>query len=281
MHFFYVDETGCTGADLTNADQPIFVLGGIDVTDEKWRETHGLIRETLRGFFGGTLPEDFELHATDLVNGKGLFASKERADRNALVHQLLDVIASRGHGIHFIGIDKAKLAGAAPCLHAVIDTRIPYQLGFNYLVTYIERYVGERLGRSARGMIILDEKDMYQDVIDRLTHYRRYDVPSVRKLKRLVEFSYPIDSVRHPMIQLSDLVIFLTRKFLEYDNGYRPGWPPEAKNFFAACYAKITDRVEWSTLIDCPGAEEAGAAASLVACHSTHRKQWRTDYQFE
>jgi hypothetical protein len=88
-------------------------------------------------------------------------------------------------------------------------------------VTYIERYVGDRLGRSARGMIILDEKDMYRDQIDRLTHYRRYDVPNVRKLKRIVEFSYPIDSVRHPMIQLSDLVIFLVRKFLESDNGYR------------------------------------------------------------
>ena len=41
-------------------------------------------------------------------------------------------------------------------------------------------------------MIILDEKEMYRDQIDRLTHYRRYDVPNVRKLKRIVEFSYPI-----------------------------------------------------------------------------------------
>ena len=177
--------------------------------------------------------------------------------------------------------DKAKLADVARGQHAVIDTHIPYQLGFNYLVTYIERYVSERLGRSARGMIILDKKDMYQDIIDRLTHYRRYDVPSVRKLKRIVEFSYPIDSVRHPMIQLSDLVIFLTRKFLECDNGYRLSWPPEAKNFFAACYKKITKRVQWSNLINCPGAEEAGAVASLAACHSTHRKQWRSHYQFE
>jgi Protein of unknown function (DUF3800) len=183
MNFFYVDETGCTGADLSNAEQPIFVIGGIDVTDEKWRDTHGLIRQTLRGFFGGTLPKNFELHATDLENGKGFFASKGRDDRNALTHKLLDVIASRGHSIHFVGIDKAKLAAAAASEHAVIDTKIPYQLGFNYLVTYIERYVSERLGRSARGMIILDEKDMYQDTIDALTHYRRYDVPNVRKIE--------------------------------------------------------------------------------------------------
>jgi hypothetical protein len=280
MHFFYIDETGCTGADLDSVDQPIFVIGGIDVTDEKWRETHGIIREKLRNFFGGTLPQNFELHAHELMNAEGFFADKEREDRNKLVHSLLDILAARGHGVHIVGIDKAKLAAAAPPQHAVIDCCIPYQLGFNYLVTYIERYVGERLGVTARGMIILDKKDMYQDQIDKLTHYRRYEVPNVRKLKRIVEFSYPVDSVRHPMIQLSDLVIFLTRKFLECDNGYRPDWPNEAKNFFAACYAKITDRTKWSTLIECPGEEEAGAVATLTACHSTHRRQWRSAYQF-
>jgi Protein of unknown function (DUF3800) len=279
MHFFYVDETGCTGADLNNADQPIFVIGGIDVTDEKWRKTHGVIRDTLKSFYGGTLPNNFELHANDLVNGQGFFTGKERADRNALVNSLLDVIAKRGHGIHFVGIDKGKLAAAAPAEHAIIDCRIPYQLGFNYLVTYIERYVSERLGKSARGMIILDEKDMYQDQIDKLTHYRRYDVPNARKLKRIVEFSYPIDSVRHPMIQLSDLVIFLVRKFLECDNGHRPAWPADAKNFFAQCYAKINDRVKWATLIECPGPEESGAATTLKSSHCTHRREWRANYQ--
>lgn len=279
MHFFYMDETGCTGADLGNAEQPIFVIGGIDVTDEKWRETHALIRETLAKFFDGKLPENFELHSAELVNGEGFFADKKRDDRNALVHSLLDVIARRGHGIHFVGINKARLAAAPLAEHAVIDCRIPYQLGFNYLVTYIERYVGERLGKTARGMIILDKKDIYQEQIDALTDFRRYEVPGVRKLKRIVEFSYPVNSIRHPMIQLSDLVIFLTRKFLECENGYRPDWSVEAKNFFATCYAKITDRTKWSDLIECPGPEEAGAATTLATCHSTHRRQWRAQYQ--
>ncbi|WP_316196968.1 DUF3800 domain-containing protein [Bradyrhizobium sp. SZCCHNS3053] len=279
MHFFYLDETGCTGADLKNVEQPIFVVGGVDVADEKWLGTQSAIREACMNFFGGKLPENFELHASELVNGEGFFADKGRENRNALAHSLLDVIAKRGHSVHFVGIDKAKLAASAPAEHLVIDCRIPYQLGFNYLVTYIERYVRERLGVSARGMIILDKKDIYQSQIDRLTHYRRYEVPSVRKLKRIVEFSYPIDSVRHSMIQLSDLVIFLTRKFLECENGYRPNWPVEAKNFFAACYAKIIDRTKWSGLIDCEGQEEAGAATTLTACHSTHRPQWRSYYQ--
>jgi hypothetical protein len=82
----------------------------------------------------------------------------------------------------------------------------------------------QTLSHSRCAFIILDEKDIYQEQIDKLTHFRRYEVPNVRKLKRIVEFSCPIDSVRHPMIQLSDLVIFLSRKFLECENGYRPNW---------------------------------------------------------
>jgi hypothetical protein len=35
MHFFYLDETGCTGPDLENPEQPIFVLGGISVSDDR------------------------------------------------------------------------------------------------------------------------------------------------------------------------------------------------------------------------------------------------------
>jgi len=36
MHFFYLDETEDTGTDLENAEQPIFVLGGVTVSDN-WR----------------------------------------------------------------------------------------------------------------------------------------------------------------------------------------------------------------------------------------------------
>ncbi len=34
MHFYYLDEAGCTGEDLNNPEQPIFVLGGLNVRDE-------------------------------------------------------------------------------------------------------------------------------------------------------------------------------------------------------------------------------------------------------
>lgn len=161
---------------------------------------------------------------------------------------------------------------------AIIDCKIPYLLGFNYLITYIEKYVREQLGRSARGMMILDHKEMFQAQIDRLIHYRRYEIPQVQQLKWIVEFSYPVDSTKHPLIQLSDLVIFLARKFFECEGGYRNEWPTEAKNFFAACYEKIRERTYRTTLVESLGVEENAVHFFLSECQATHQAQWRQRY---
>jgi hypothetical protein len=160
----------------------------------------------------------------------------------------------------------------------VVNCSIPYLLAFNYMVSYIEKYTKEMLGQTVRSMIILDKKDNYQPDIDAITNYRRYETVKARRLKWLVEFSYPVDSMRHPMVQVSDLVIFLVRKFLEADNGYRNGWPEAAKNFYASCYDKITKRVRWGTLINVDGREEQAAHSLLTSAHCTHRRQWKRHY---
>lgn len=280
MHFFYLDETGCTGGDLANQDQPVFVLGGVCVRDGGWPQTTEHIRLAVRDFFEGAVPQGFELHASELVNGEGEFKGYGRDDRNVLAHTILDLLTDRSHWIHFVGIEKQKLADAIRGgEHPIFDASVPYLLGFNYMISYIERFVKETLGSSARGMIIFDIKDDYHDKIDAITHYRRFEVAKARRLKWLVEFSYPVDSVRHPMVQVSDLAIFLVRKFLEVDNGYRPDWSDEAKAFFANCYDKISTRVKWKGLIDVPGREESAAHELLRAAHATARPQWRARYR--
>jgi hypothetical protein len=70
MHFFYLDETGCTGADLGNPEQPIFA-NGLSVTDEGWRKTTDAVQSAFSDFFGGAIPDGFELHAHELISGNG------------------------------------------------------------------------------------------------------------------------------------------------------------------------------------------------------------------
>jgi len=67
MHFFYIDESGCTGEDITCADQPIFVLGGVGLRDEGWNKTQTEWNKILTTYFDGELPNHFELHAHELL----------------------------------------------------------------------------------------------------------------------------------------------------------------------------------------------------------------------
>ena len=114
-----------------------------------------------------------------------------------------------------LAIDKSRLDGAANGNgHQIINCRIPYLIRFDYLTTLANQHIKDRLGHTARGMIILDEKEQFDDDIRRITRFRRFHVPRTRRLKWLVEFSYSIDSRRHPMVQLSDLVIYKRQEIL-------------------------------------------------------------------
>lgn len=64
MHFFYVDESGDTGANLADEHQPIFVIGGISVRDEGWNTTQEHLARVVAEYFHGNVPDNFELHST-------------------------------------------------------------------------------------------------------------------------------------------------------------------------------------------------------------------------
>jgi Protein of unknown function (DUF3800) len=160
MHFFYLDETGDTGPDLGNAEQPIFVLGGVTVSDKSWRKTTDVVQTIITEFFIGVVPDRFELHAHELVAHQGPFAAHSQEDCNALALALLDVV--KRHRPHFLAIDKRYLLKHGNGEeHNMIDCKTPYLLAFNYLVSHLERFIREECGKSARGMIIIDRKDMY------------------------------------------------------------------------------------------------------------------------
>lgn len=122
------------------------------------------------------------------------------------------------------------------------------------MITYINWYVKEKLGPTARGLMIIDEKrNSYQDKVQAITIDRRFSGPKTHRVKWITEINYAIDSKSNPMIQLSDLVVFCVRRFLEIEHGYRDAWPDEAKKFYAKAYAKIHDRLARKQLVERQG----------------------------
>lgn len=280
MHFFYLDESGCNGRDLTNKEQPVFVLGGVSVRDEGWHNTQEAMDQLVSQYFNGNVPPDFELHASELLSpsGDGPFAGHTRERRGELAKNILGLLTERSHAVHLFAVDKSKLAAAVAPSSAAYDLKIPYLVGYDYLITYINWVVKERLGRSARGLLIIDEKREFHDEVERLTYSRRREGPKTHRVKWIVEFSYPIDSGKNPLVQLSDLVVFCARKFLEIDGGYRESYPEAAKMFYAECYSLIHARLHKKDLVEREGRGMREINAYLKEIQAKPAARWKNKY---
>lgn len=281
MHFFYLDESGDTGNNLTDVHQPVMVIGGISVRDEGWNATQQALNQKLVAFFGGALPAGFELHAKDMLSpaGEGFFAGLPIEQRCALCLELLALLAERSHSVHYIAFDKPSIHATPLALPLSYDYRQPYLLGFDYLITYINWQVKERLGQSARGMIILDKKDQHHAHIERLMHERRFGGTAAHRVKWVVEFSYAVDSDKNPMVQLSDIVIYCVKRFIEVERGYRDAWQPEVKLFYARCYSIIKERISRAGLVERGGRNMDQLTAYLKTVRAEPRTQWRRHYE--
>ena len=130
-----------------------------------------------------------------------------------------------------------------------LELKTPYLVSYDYLISVYEKYTKEKLGTSARALVVLDKKDSLIDQIEKITHHRRFHPHKSKRVKWIVEFSYPVDSVKNTMIQLSDLQIFLIRKFLEIEGGYRGEYSSEVKNIYRDFYKKIHKRLIYKKII--------------------------------
>jgi len=280
MHFFYLDESGDTGDNLNDPNQPIFVLGGISLRDEGWNKTQSELDKIFNEYFEGAIPEDFELHTKQLLspNGDGPFQNHDMDDRTGLVQEILDLIEKRKHGVHFIALNKNKLCDAECCVELPYNTESPYLVAFDYMVTYINWYVKKHLGSSARAMVIFDRKDQYHTEIERITRNRRFKGPKAHRVKWIVEFSYSVDSKKNPMIQLSDLIIFLIRRFLEIEKGHHPDWTEDACDFYASCYDQVIKRVKRQKIVDRQGLNMNEFSDFLEEIRCFPSMQWRRNF---
>jgi len=248
MHFFYIDETGCNGRDLTQIQQPIFVSGGVILRDEGWNKTHVEFEKIISKYFNGHVPDNFEFHTQDLFspNGTGHFEGHSRDNRNKLINDILDLVATRKHQYYYFAIDKSKLNAYDTSQvrdRSYFDLKTPYLIAYDYLITAYENYTKDKLGKSARALVIIDEKDCFINEIEAITRYRRFNGALNKRIKWIVEFSYAVDSEKNTMIQISDLLLFLTRKYLEIENGYKDTLSADVKNIFRDFYRKVNDRL--------------------------------------
>lgn len=271
MHFLYIDEAGNTGTDLANPQQPVFVMAGLVVSDEKWRNTKAAIQQRLQQFFGGAIPEAFELHSNQLLapNGEGPFAGRTREDRNVLAIDLLGLIGTRGHQLFQVSIYKAKLQQeASPANDLGFNWKHPWEFGFEMIITMFEDFLrGPGTGQSSAGLAIVDHEDQYVAFV-RAHTARRQAATGWRQLRKVVEIGYSAASHANPLVQLTDLVAFTRKKYLELETEMAAAWPAEAGVFYTQCHDVTWPRVKYKNLafnqlnVHCSATDHAKAVRS-------------------
>ena len=251
MHFLYIDEAGNSGANLHDADQPVFVMAGLVVSDEKWQGTKAAIEAKLLTFFEGVLPPNFELHACDLLSphGTGPFAGLDRGTRKALALDLLNLVTERSHALLLVPIYKASLAQRpAPPAQFGFNWKHPWEFGFGLMLTMFEDFLrSPATGRSSAGLAIVDHEPQYVAFVRRHTSNRQAST-GWREVRKVVEIGYSATSHANPLIQLTDLVAFTYKKYLELETPKATAWPEPAREFFTQCKESIWGRVKLKQL---------------------------------
>lgn len=251
MHLCYIDEAGSRGKDLGSMQQPVFVMAGLLVSDEKWKKTERESQAIVKAACGDVLPPGFELHAGDLLapSGQGPFAGWSRGVRNQLAIDLLQLLDNRSHQVLIQFVHKPRMAAAAvPSVPLAVDWKDPWEVAFASLLTMTEEFLRSgRTGRSSTGMVVIDHEPSYLQVVR--SHARdRQLTTGWKETRKVMEIGYSAVSHANPMIQLADLIAFTMKKWAMSEAGYGSAWPSPAHTFFKQCYDIVWPRVEFKML---------------------------------
>ena len=223
MHLIYLDESGNTGNNLADSEQPVFLLGALIVPEGCWQALERDLETDLEQRFPAIASAGAEMHSSDLRAGRGVFKGVSVPDRIALRDAWLQIALK--HDLKFVNrsIEKKKFQR---WVHATFGSGVsinPYIAAFPLVALVVNEYLA-KLPEKALGIFISDEnKEIVADIEKSIKQLRLSAGPL--RLSQVVEKVFFIDSAKSRILQLCDLCVFSARKREE------ARWKGPAKSF--------------------------------------------------
>jgi hypothetical protein len=215
----YLDETGSTGTDLTDSQQPVFVLAALIVPEACWQA----LEADLEGAISKHLPElskaGHEVHAADLRAGRRAFKGVPVDTRIALRDDWLQIAQSHNLKLVYRAIVKRRFQ---TWMQATFGTGVlinPHVAAFALVARVVDEYLASLPGPTL-GMFISDENQQIVRDVEKSIKVLRGVEGSLR-LTRIVEKGFFIDSRKSRPLQLCDLCALHARK-KEEDKAGKP-----------------------------------------------------------
>ncbi len=209
MYLVYFDETGNTGNNLNDPQQPIFLLCAMLVHKDQWQALESDLQRLCFDRFGEVLDyDDFEIHASHIRNGIGLFRKMPVTDRIAFRDELLQAAIDSDVKLICRSIEKKRFRRWMQHTFGAGITINPHVVAFALVAQVVNQYLKEQ---DSLGIFISDEnKEIVADV-EKSIRLLRVDT-STLQLDRVIEKGFFIDSRASLVLQLCDLCAYSLRK---------------------------------------------------------------------
>ena len=201
--FVYIDETGSVGTG--GARQPFLTLVAA-IVDES------MVRPLAKGFGRlaldhlGWIPEDFELHGSEIWNGNRHWASKQPPALIATYEAALAWLDACDIDIAYSSIDKAKL-------HARYDGAADnnaYLLALQFLLEKIDQ-----LGGGLKVLVADEAKEHELRAVKMVADMQQWGGGVVlpgRQLRTVIDSLHFVRSHASPGVQMADLVAYIIQR---------------------------------------------------------------------
>jgi hypothetical protein len=228
VYLIYMDESGNTGNNLEDPQQPVFLLGALLVHEDQWRQLEARLLETLEACFPSPHPSGFEVHGVDLRNGSHSLRGVPLAQRLRLRDEWMGLAAGLKLKFFYRHIIKVRFADWQRREFGTGDdvARInPHVAAFAFLVQALNRHLAA-IGPDALGILIADENKETSSDLGLAQKQLRMDRGDLR-LSQVIERGFFIDSTTSLPLQLCDLCALYARKKEEAKAGLRVTGPDQ------------------------------------------------------
>lgn len=200
MRLLYLDESGSTGLDLDNKQQPFFVLSGISIEDDKWHKINDYFEKEKIKIYPDFA--NLEIHTNELFNSnnKSPFYKNFWKENLNIIEKLGDIIAKLDIKLTCIVINK-KIYKKHFGNNIVID---PYLYSFALIYKNYNKYLEEN---NSYGIVFCDELKKMETSLELL--YPKLKAEN----KNIIEKTFYLNSEKNNFIQIADICSFYINKF--------------------------------------------------------------------
>ena len=216
MHLIYLDESGNTGNNPADPHQPIFLLCALVLPEARWLEVESALVAKIEQFFPDR-PDNFEVHANEIINPRGYFRSFSIAHRLEFMEAWLTVAKSFELKLIHRAIAKKRYAR---WLHSFFGPGVvinPHNVAFLLISQVVNDYLKQAPG-SPLGILIADENHEVMPDVEKSIRLLRGATGALH-LSQIIEKGFFIESRKSLMLQLCDVCAYGLRRMEEEKAG--------------------------------------------------------------